>query len=458
MHERSKQHSPLDLARAAQRLRDETDLLCALEARGALAREAPAAGFDVEMWLMDRTGRPAPQAGVLIAALRDDAVQPGRAQFQIVLHIETQPVAGDGIARLSRDLHARLARCQEAAQSLQLRLVTIGVLPTVDDADLAASNMTAESDRSETFAPRRIEIAGVRERIATAHRGIVPAAAVTSLRCCLQVASEVAPRFHNASIIAAFATAGLAANAPYLFGVELWEDTRVALLEDADAPDAGEQRAQCFVSSLEEYLRAVREFPTQVALAAEAPQRFAQLRCHVERVPQWSRLQVDLLDGGVPRLTIEQHALSAGPTPADMVANLCFHFGLTASLATEPDPPESRIEAAAVHANLRAVARTGLGAEVAWLDRERMPLRSLAIVDLIERAYEGLHRLGVDEEVAQRHLSLIERRVAGGQTGAVWQRRFVQAHGRNFALLAREYAARQLGGAPVHEWNLRRLT
>lgn len=458
MHERSKQHSPLDLARAAQRLRDETDLLCALEARGALARRAPAAGLDVEAWLMDRTGRPAPQAGALIAALPDAALAPGRALFQVVLHVEPQPVAGDGIARLSHELHSLLARCQEAAQSLQLRLVTIGILPTVDDADLAAPNMTAEAERSGTFAPRRIEIAGVRERISTAHRGIVPGAAVTSLRARLQVAPEVAPRFHNASIIAAFAAAGLAANAPYLFGVELWEDTRVALLEDGDAADDGAERAQPFVASLDEYLRAVREFPTLAAAAAEAPQRFAQLRCHVERLPLWSRLQVGICEDGTPQLLIEQHAMSAGPTPADMVANLCFHFGLTASLATEADPPELALDAAAIQANLRAVARTGLGAEVAWLDKERMPLRSLAIVELIERAYDGLHQLGVDEEVAQRHLSLIERRVAGGQTGAVWQRRFVQAHGRNFALLAREYAARQLGGAPVHEWNLRRLT
>ncbi|MGE5338023.1 MAG: hypothetical protein ACM3PU_09350 [Gemmatimonadota bacterium] len=449
MHERSTQHSQLDLARAAQRLREETDLLCALEARGGLSHRAPAAGVEIETWLVDRFGRPAPQGPALIAALHSPDVVPGRARFQVVLRLAAQAIAADGLTRLMRELQSVLSRCQEAAQSLNLRLLTIGILPTVDDADLASPNISV-ADRSAVLASCRIEIAGLRERLSTEHRGIVPAAAATSLRAQLQLAPEVAARFLNASTIAAFASAGLAANAPYLLGAELWEDTRIALLQ--------ELRVDGFIASPEDYFRANQEQPTQAIAADEPRQRFAQLRLHNALAPRWNRLQVSFADDGSPQLLIEQFAMAPGPTPADIMANLSFHYGLTASLATDPDPPELRLDAMAAHTNLHNVARAGLGAEVAWFDRERMPLRTLAIVELIERAYEGLHQLGVDEEVAQRHLSLIERRVAGGQTGAVWQRRFVHAHGRNFGLLVREYAARQLGGTPVHEWNLRRLT
>lgn len=452
MLEHTTQHTPLELARAAQRLRDETDLLCALEARGGLSQRAPTASFDIEVWLIDRGGRPAPQSGALVAAIQSPTIAPGRAAFHVLLRIGMQPMAGDGLGLLLRELQSTLARCQEAAQPLGLRVLAIGVLPTVDDADLAAINMSAELDRAAALTACRIQIEGIRERLATEHRGIVTGAAATSLRAHLQVAPEVAARFHNASMIAAFATAGLAANSPYLFGCELWEDTRIALLEERTAPPPQ------FIATVEDYFRANLEQPTVIVAATDPPQRFTQLRRHNEGLPRFTHLQVGLDADGPPHLRIEQRAMSPGPTPADMLANLAFHYGLTASLATEPDPPEERIDAASAHANLLAVARGGLNTEIAWLDRERMPLRTLTIVELIERAYEGLHQLGVDEGDAQRHLTLIERRVANGQTGAVWQRRFVQAYGRNFALLAREYAARQLGGAPVHEWNLRRLT
>lgn len=463
MNERiATQPSQFDLAQAAQRLRAETDLLCALEARGGLSQQAPAASVVVEAWLIDRTGRPAHQSLAFLAALQSPAIAAGPAQFQIVLRTRSHPVAGDGITSLMRELQSVWVRCQETAQSMGLRMLAIGVLPTIDDADLAASNLSQVAAALPASALTRIDIEGPRERLLSDHLGIVPATAATSLRAQLQVTPEVAARFYNASIIATFATVGLAANAPYLFGADLWEDTRIALLEQVhgNLPAGAEQAALCteFTGSPEEYFRANLAHPTHAIVAAAAPQRFAQLRRHNDSLWRWSRLQVDFGEDGAPHLRIEQHAMSPGPTPADIMANLCFHYGLTASLATEPDPPEVRISAAQTHANLIAVARTGLSAEVAWLDRERMPLRSLLIVELIERAYDGLHQLGVADEVAQRHLSLIERRVAGGQTGAAWQRRFVHAHGRNFALLAREYAARQLGGAPVHEWNVRRVT
>ncbi len=452
MPESASQHSPLDVARAAQRLREETDLLCALETRGGLSRRAPTASFDAELHLVDRAGRPALQASPLLDTLESAAVAAGRAQFQLRLRIGPQPIAGDGIAQLQRELQGTLAHLRDAAKPFALRPLAIGILPTVDDADLATVHMSAPAERAAPPEPTRIEIEGVRERLSTAHRGIVAAAAAASLRARLQVAPEVAARFYNAALITGFASAGLAANSPYLFGAELWEDTRIALLHAATAPAAP------FVASPQDYFHANLAEPIAVIAADDPPHRLSQLRRHAAHRPPFTHLQVGFDADGTPHLRIDSCAMAPGPTPADMLANLAFHYGLTASLATEPDPPEARIDAAAAHVNLLAVARGGLNAEIAWLDRERMALRTLAIVELIERAYEGLHQLGVDDGVAQAHLSLIERRVANGQTGAVWQRRFVQAHGRNFALLAREYAARQSGGAPVHEWNVRRLT
>ena len=88
---------------------------------------------------------------------------------------------------------------------------------------------------------------------------------------------------------------------------------------------------------------------------------------------------------------------------------------------------------------------SGLG----WL-RELLPL-----------AHEGLADWGVDPEVRNRLLGIIEGRCLSGQNGADWQvatvRRF-EAKGRSRAEALREmvaaYAVNMHSNRPVHTWEL----
>lgn len=69
-------------------------------------------------------------------------------------------------------------------------------------------------------------------------------------------------------------------------------------------------------------------------------------------------------------------------------------------------------------------------------------------------AREGLAAAGVDSELIDRYLSVAEARVSSGQTGAVWQRRFTEAHGHDMAALTRAYLARQQADQPIHLWDI----
>ncbi|MGQ9836812.1 MAG: glutamate-cysteine ligase family protein [Cyanobacteriota bacterium] len=69
------------------------------------------------------------------------------------------------------------------------------------------------------------------------HPDIMLEAATTSFQIHLQVPPAQAVRFFNASLISAAPLVAVGANSPYLFGKDLWAETRIPLFEQAlDGP------------------------------------------------------------------------------------------------------------------------------------------------------------------------------------------------------------------------------
>jgi hypothetical protein len=111
--------------------------------------------------------------------------------------------------------------------------------------------------------------------------------------------------------------------------------------------------------------------------------------------------------------------------------------------------------------NFYRSAQVGLAAEIVWPDESGEP-RSEAAAALIPRllpiAREGLAEAGVASGEADAYLSIIESRVATGQTGAAWQRRvlanFEADHERRHALvmMLERYLLHSETGDPVHTW------
>jgi hypothetical protein len=72
---------------------------------------------------------------------------------------------------------------------------------------------------------------------------------------------------------------------------------------------------------------------------------------------------------------------------------------------------------------------------------------------LIPVARVGLEQLGIAAEEIATYLDIIQSRAGSGQTGALWQRRWVARYGRDWEGLCRAYMERQRAGRPVHEWD-----
>lgn len=88
-----------------------------------------------------------------------------------------------------------------------------------------------------------------------------------------------------------------------------------------------------------------------------------------------------------------------------------------------------------------------------------MSARDLVLDTLLPMADDGLRRWGVDPEVRDRFLGVIEGRARAGRNGATWQVSTVRAlqdagMGRAAALaeMLRRYCEYMHANEPVHTW------
>ena len=276
-----------------------------------------------------------------------------------------------------------------------------------------------------------------------------------------------AVRSYNAAMLVAAPLVAVSANSPYLFGYDLWDETRIPLFEQAVAVGGfagvahGPLRRVSFGtgyarhSLLECFVENAEHFPVLLPiLFAEEDASLPHLRLHNGTIWRWNRSLLGFDADGTPHLRIEHRVIPGGPSLVDEVANMAFFFGLVTALARQELAPESQLPFAAARDNFYAAARDGLEATVLWLDGRKHGMVWLLRERLLPLAARGLELLAIEDAQAQRYLGIIEQRVAHGCTGASWQRAFVARHGRDMALLTRAYWERQEAGRPVHEWDI----
>ena len=127
-------------------------------------------------------------------------------------------------------------------------------------------------------------------------------------------------------------------------------------------------------------------------------------------------------------------------------------FGLIEALIVLDDDPGDRLDFAIARDNFYAAAHNSLDATVTWFDGGRGPMHALLRERLLPLARDGLERLAMDRADIDRYLGIIARRLETGQTGAAWQRRWIESHGRDFAAMTLAYYRNAETGSPVHEW------
>lgn len=271
----------------------------------------------------------------------------------------------------------------------------------------------------------------------------------------------------NAAIIASSASVALAANSPFLFGADLWDETRIPLFEQAvRLPgyawlDGTRQERVTFghdyirESVFELFLDNLDGFPALLpSVSHEAPEWLNHVRLQNGTIWRWNRPVIGINSNGQAHLRVEHRVMGAGPTVDDMVANLAFVLGLCHDLAYATIPPQTLMSFHEARDNFYRAAKDGLRSTVVWGGRHFL-MKDLLLENLLPRAAKGLLAQGISQDEVNYYINtILTQRVRSGQTGANWQRSWVQQHGADFKGLTEAYYLAQETQAPIHSWSL----
>jgi gamma-glutamyl:cysteine ligase YbdK (ATP-grasp superfamily) len=444
-------------------------------------------GQEIELNLVDETGMPHMRNADALEAIADPAWATEVGQFNLEINVPPRRLEGDAFEGLEREIRADLNAADGKARTVGSHLVMIGILPTLAEHDVDESAMSANERykvlNEQIFAARgedmRIEIDGP-EQLLTHADSITPEAACTSVQLHTQVSPDAFANYWNAAQAIAGAQVALAANSPFLFGRQLWQETRITLFEQSTDTRPDELKEQgvrprvwfgerWITSVFDLFEENIRYFPALLPICEDedplemldrgvSPQ-LAEMSLHNGTVYRWNRPVYGVVDG-TPHLRVENRVLPAGPTIADIMANSAFYYGLVRTLAEAQRPIWTQMSFSTAEENLHEAARHGLDAQLYWPGVGDTPAAELILRRLLPLAREGLARWGVGQADADRLLGIVEQRCLTGQTGAAWQVATVANLSRRHNL-DRAEALRQMTqlyiehmhtNTPVHTW------
>ncbi|HEY7146647.1 MAG TPA: glutamate-cysteine ligase family protein [Streptosporangiaceae bacterium] len=470
-----------------EKVRQCLDVFARMLAESRFEADPQRVGLEIELNLVDDTGRPSMQSTEVLGALADPKWATELGQFNLEINIPPRLLAGDALSQLESEVRRSLNHADEQATRAGSRLVMIGILPTLGEHDVGEHAMSLNPRykllNEQIFAARgedmQIAIDGV-ERLLTHVDNITPEAACTSVQFHLQVSPEAFASYWNAAQAIAGVQVALAANSPFLFGRELWRETRITLFEQVTDTRPDELKLQgvrprvwfgerWITSVFDLFEENLRYFPSLLPLRededpgaaldrGEAPQ-LAELTLHNGTIYRWNRPVYAVVEGK-PHLRVENRVLPAGPTVLDTIANAAFYYGLVRALVDADRPVWTQMSFAVAADNLMEGARNGIDALLYWPGLGEVPVTELVLRRLLPLAASGLSRWGVDAADAGRLLGIIEQRCLTGRTGATWQAEVVQA-GRSQAgadraealrLMTQRYIELMHTNEPAHSW------
>jgi hypothetical protein len=449
--------------------------------------DRPTTGLEIEINLVDTAGQPAMCNAEILSDLADPFFQKELGQFNLEINVPPRLIEGDGLEQYEREILSSLHHADKYAGRFGAHLALIGILPTLTQEHTVLDNLSVNprfqllnheisEARGERFL---LDIRGA-ERLRIHADSIAPESACTSTQFHLQVTPDNFPRYWNAAQSIAAVQVAVGANSPFLFGNQLWAETRVSLFEQAVDTRPDELKVQgvrprvwfgerWITSIFDLFEENVRYFPPLLpicddedpvgVLNADGVPNLAELRLHNGTIYRWNRPVYDVRSDR-PHLRVENRVLPSGPTVVDLLANAAFYFGMVRSLAEGDRPIWTQLNFSVAEENFQAAARDGIDAQVRWPGLGDVPATELVLNELLPLAYAGLDGFGVDPAIRDRLLGIIEGRCLTGRNGSTWQTETVRALQRDRNLdrmpAIKEMLTRYRDGLyhnePVHLW------
>lgn len=443
-------------------------------------------GAEQEMFLIDQYLRAAPVSQEVLKHAADARLTTEIARFNLEANLTPLKLENNCFSQMEQELVELIALARNSAATQNADILLAGILPTLQKSDLTLDNLSPvaryhELDRGVIQmrgGPLSIHIKGLDELHLT-HDNIMMESCNTSFQVHFQSnAREFANHYNIAQLITAPVLA-VAVNSPLLFGLRLWQETRVALFQHSTDVRSRPQLArnqptrvsfgdnwlqESVIELFHDQITRFRpiiilepeENPFDVLARGETPSLSA-LRMHNGTVWRWNRACYGVSEG-VPHLRIENRALPSGPTIVDEIANAAFFTGLMVALPHAYGEVAKRMAFDDAKLNFFRAARHGLDAHFQWVDGQTYSAASLILDQLLPMAREGLASSRVAGADIDKYLGIIEERAKCRQTGARWVIKSLSAIGASASKeashrrLTSEILANQKQGQPIHCW------
>jgi CBS domain-containing protein/gamma-glutamylcysteine synthetase len=443
-------------------------------------------GAEQEFCLVNKYYRPSLHALEILEKIDDPHFTSELARYNLEINLDPFELNEGCLSKMETHLNTLIKKAQEAAATLDEKIILAGILPSIDFRAVqteymtpkpryeALSNIMAEL-RGEDF---ELNITGVDELILT-HHNILFEACNTSFQCHLQVEPEEFADMYNWAQMLSGPVLSVCANSPLLIGKQLWAETRIPLFQQSiDTRGKGyhlrerEQRVTFgnrWITGIGDvykndiarhtilFLTDIKKDSLEVLKKGKIP-KLEALQLHNGTIYKWNRPCYGVTNG-VPHMRIENRYIPSGPTVLDEISNLAFWVGLMSNMPDKIRGNWDSIPFEEAKENFYKAAMWGIQSGMVW-DNELMSARRLILDHLLPMAREGLEKKKISHSEIDRYLSVIEARASGYATGARWQvksyrklKKSLERDEATVALTAIMYNRKQ-SGKPVHEWEL----
>ena len=435
-----------------------------------LSNDSLVGGFEIESWILNSSLLPAASNKEFLELFDNPLAVPELALFNLEFNNIPCLLENSFFSKNHRDIEYLWTNAQTTAKKLRdpSSLLMIGTLPTLSLSDLnenTMSDMKRYHALNEQIMNRRhneplhINIKG-KDSLELGSNNVMLEASTTSFQIHTQVPAKEAHHYYNAAQIVSAALVAISTNSPYIFGKDLWSETRIPLFEqsvDTANPDTPTKRVsfgkdflkdsifECFSENL-------KNFYILLPTVYEHNKTLKSLRLHNGTIWRWNRPLIGFDNNNQPHIRIEHRAIPAGPTIIDMMANAAFYYGLShhwAQLLLDDYPLPEYEEA---KNNFYTSAKYGLHHSLKWYGKTIDPVE-LIIEILLPQAISGLKCLNISSNDIEKYISIISERAECKQTGADWQRNYVKKYKCDMFELTRIYQQLQNKGTPVHTWD-----
>lgn len=478
---------PAEYDRFRQVLEDNLRVLAGQLAEPGFGAGTGSLGAELEMYVVDDAGRPLHANQEIQAAANDPQLTLELNRYNLEFNLSPYLLTDSPFLSTEAEISAKLARLRDVSAAFGGRIVPIGILPTLRESDFGPHCIT---DRRryhalvrQLLARRgggfRIDIHG-EDPLQIEMADITLEGANTSFQVHYRVdPADFADTFNAIQLITPLAVA-IGANSPFLFGHNLWHETRIPLFKQSidtrrvdrygwnEPPRVNFGQGWVRRDALELFTEVVRIYPPLLPVCDDGQQPgdaapgLYELRLHQSTVWLWNRPVYDPVGGG--QLRIEMRALPAGPTPRDMVANAALLIGLAEGIRPQVRDLLPAIPFGIAEYNFYRAAQYGLDANLVWPRAGQSGYREQSVCAIIERmlplAREGLARIGIAPQESDLYLGEVEQRLARRRTGAIWQRARLAALRQDLPAaqaqqaLLEEYMDYSTRNRPVSEWQL----